>query len=130
MSRAAFTLKVFGTYLLFFGTSLIVIPNLMFSVFGFPQTTEVWIRVVGTLAIVIGIYQWNAARSEAKVVMQGSVYARVFVFLAFVAFVLLGFVKPCSSCSAALTLRAESGRTWPFAAKASAPPVTRGWGKA
>ncbi len=97
MSRAAFTLKVFGTYLLFFGTSLIVIPTLMLSVFGFPQTTEVWIRVVGTLgtlAIVIGIYQWNAARSEAKVVMQGSVYARVFVFLAFVAFVLLGFVKP------------------------------------
>lgn len=94
MSRAAFTLKVFGIYLLFFGSSLILIPTLMLSVFGFPQTTEVWIRVVGTLAIVIGIYQWNVARSEAKVVMQGSVYARVFVFLAFVAFVLLGFVKP------------------------------------
>jgi hypothetical protein len=94
MSRAAFTLKVFGIYLLLFGSSLILIPALMLSICGFPQTTEVWIRVVGTLAIVIGIYQLNAARSEAKVVMQGSVYARVWVFLAFLAFVLLGFVKP------------------------------------
>jgi hypothetical protein len=94
MSRSAFTLKVFGVYLLVFGTSLIVIPNLMLSVFGMPQTTEVWIRVVGVLAIVIGVYQWYAAKSEARAVFQASVYARAFVFLAFIAFVLLGFVKP------------------------------------
>jgi len=94
MSRAAFTIKAFGFYVLALGAILMVVPNLLLSLFGVPQTTEVWIRVVGVLAFAIGIYYLYAAKCEARVLFQGSVYTRTFVLVAFAAFVLLGFASP------------------------------------
>ena len=44
MSKSAFTLKVFGIYLLVLGLGLLVMPNLLLGIFGMPQTTEVWSR--------------------------------------------------------------------------------------
>jgi hypothetical protein len=94
MSRAAFTIKAFGLYLLVLGVSLILVPNLLLSVFGLPETNEVWIRVVGALAFNIGIYYIYAAKCEARAFFQASVYTRAFVLAAFAAFAVLGFVSP------------------------------------
>ncbi len=54
MSRAAFTVKAFGVYLLLLGAALVFVPNLLLSLLGMPPTTEVWIRVVGVLVFNIG----------------------------------------------------------------------------
>lgn len=93
-SKAAFTIKVFGAYLFALGIVLALVPNLLLSVFAFPETNEVWIRVLGVVVINVGVYYWYAAVSEAKPFFLASVFARAFVLLAFAALVLLGFAKP------------------------------------
>jgi hypothetical protein len=56
MSKAAFTIKIFGIYLLLLGPVLMVAPNVLLSIFRIAPTEDVWIRVVGVLAFNIGIY--------------------------------------------------------------------------
>lgn len=94
MSKSAFTIKVFGIYLLVLGVVLTLVPNLLLSVFGVPQTTEVWIRVVGILVFNIGVYYWYAAKCEATAFFRASVYTRTLVLVSFAAFAALGLVSP------------------------------------
>ena len=94
MSKTAFTIKAFGIYLLVLGAGLILVPNLLLSVFGMAQTTEVWIRVVGVVVLNIGVYYWFAAKSEALPLFKASVYTRSFVLVAFAVFAALGFASP------------------------------------
>lgn len=94
MSKSAFTIKVFGYYLLVLGIALIAIPNLLLTTFQIPGTTEVWIRVVGVLVLNIGVYFIYAAKCEARAFFQASVYTRAFVLAAFAAFAALGLASP------------------------------------
>ena len=94
MSRTAFTIKAFGVYLLLLGLGLIVVPNLLLSLLGMPQTREVWIRVLGVVVVNVGIYYWAAAASEALAFFRASVYARPLVLVCFAAFALLGLASP------------------------------------
>ena len=56
MSKSAFTIKVFGVYLLGLGILLALVPNLLLSPFGIPPTNEVWIRVLGVVVINVGVH--------------------------------------------------------------------------
>ena len=94
MSKTAFTIKAFGCYLLLLGAGLMLAPNLLLSVFGVQQTSEVWIRVVGVVVVTEGIYYWMAAHGEAISFFRASVYARPLVLLGFAAFALLGLASP------------------------------------
>ena len=88
MSRAARTIRYFAIYLACIGIVLLVVPNVLLGVFGFPATQEVWIRVLGVVVFNLGIYYWFAAVSESTAFFKASVYTRAFVFVAFLAFVL------------------------------------------
>ena len=94
MSRSARTLFVFGIYLLLLGPALIFVPNALLSVFGVPPTDEVWIRVVGVLAMTLGFYDVVAARHELKNYFRATVIARLMVLLVFAAFVIIDLVHP------------------------------------
>lgn len=94
MSKAAFSIRAFGIYLLVLGVGLALQPNLLLGVFGMPPTGEVWIRVVGVLVFNIGLYYLYAARDEAKGVFRVSVYTRVLVLVSFGAFAVLGLASP------------------------------------
>ena len=94
MSRAAHSLKVFAGYLAILSIVLVFAPNLLLTTFGFPATTEVWIRVLGLVVFNVAIYYWFAAKSEAKPFFLASVYARAFILLAFVALAVLGLAQP------------------------------------
>jgi hypothetical protein len=94
MSKAAFTIRAFGFYLLALGVVLILVPNLLLALSFMPATTEVWIRVVGVLVFNIGVYYVYAARCEATAFFHASVYTRTFVVGAFAAFWLLGLASP------------------------------------
>ena len=94
MSKAAFTIKAFGIYLILLGMIVTFAPNLLLTVFGIPITTEVWVRVVGVLVFNIGIYYLYAAKCEAVAFFRASVYTRTIVLLSFVAFALLDLVGP------------------------------------
>lgn len=111
MSKAAFTVRAFGVYLVLLGVALVSVPNLLLGLFGIPSTSEVWIRVVGLLAFNIGVYYWYAAKSEARSFFMASVFVRAAVPAVFIAFVAMGLLIHFSSCSASLILRAAYGRS-------------------
>lgn len=94
MSKSALSLFVFSVYLFVLGIILIVIPNVLLSLFSFPETNEVWIRVVGMLLFILGFYYFQASKSEIKKFFQWTVYARTAVLLFFIVFVLLNFSPP------------------------------------
>lgn len=94
MSESAFSVKAFGIYLLVLGVGLTLVPNVLLAVFGMPQTSEVWIRVVGILAFNIGVYYIYAAKCEAKAFFWASVYTRTLVLVSFAAFAALGLTSP------------------------------------
>ena len=94
MTKAAFTVRAFGYYLLVLGVVLVLAPNLLLAMSFMPSTNEVWIRVVGVLVFNIGVYYIYAAKCEATAFFQASVYTRALVFVAFIAFSALGLAKP------------------------------------
>jgi len=94
MSKAAISVFVFSIYLFVLGFVLVAIPNLLLSLFRFPETNEVWIRVVGMLVVVLGYYYSTAAQNELTAFIRASVVGRYSVLLFFVAFVVLEFAPP------------------------------------
>jgi hypothetical protein len=94
MKKVSTTLLVFGVYLVGMGLGLLTMPNVVLGTLGLPSTDEVWIRVVGVLALVLAFYYISAARADLKTFAQWTVPARIGVFVAFTAFTLLNFVGP------------------------------------
>jgi hypothetical protein len=94
MSKAAVSMFVFALYLYVLGLVLVVVPNLLLSVFGMAQTDEVWIRVAGMLVLILGFYYQTAARGELTAMMRASVIGRSAVILFFVGFVISGLAPP------------------------------------
>ena len=96
MSKAAFSMFVFGIYVILLGIILMVVPNVLLSIFGLPTTTEVWVRVVGMLVFLIGYYYIRASRNEKEMInfYRWTVHARSSVIIFFIIFVAFGLVKP------------------------------------
>jgi hypothetical protein len=94
MSKSARSIFVFGLYLGLLGLTLLIAPNFLLGIFSVPSTTEVWIRVVGMLVLLLGVYYIQTARKEMIEFFLLTVYVRSTVILFFTAFVLLDFVKP------------------------------------
>ena len=94
MSQSAFSLKIFAGYLLGLGVLLVVAPNLLLTTFGFPATSEVWIRVLGFVVANLSVYYWYAAKSESKPLFVATVYTRIFILVAFGALTAFGLAKP------------------------------------
>lgn len=94
MKKSSTSILVFGLYLVGMGLGLVVMPNFVLGTFGLPATDEVWVRVVGVLALVLAYYYTSAARADLKTFAQWTVPARIGVFVAFTAFVVMGFVGP------------------------------------
>ena len=96
MSKTAKTIFYFGIYIILLGLILMVIPNVLLTIFTIPATTEVWIRVVGMLVFLLGYYYIRAARNEEGMTkfFRWTVHTRSSVIVFFIIFVALGFVKP------------------------------------
>jgi len=117
MSKSARSLFVFSVYLFVLGIILIVIPNVLLSLFKFPETNGVWIRVVGMLVFILGYYYFQASKSEIKKFFQWTVYGRTAVLIFFIVLVLLdlappililfGFIDAVAALWTQLSLRSE-----------------------
>jgi len=88
VSGAAKSILAFGIYQLSMGVGLLTFPNVLLSLFRIQETDEIWIRVLGLVALGIGLYFLNAARFEDLSFYRASVYVRLsgvigFVVLAF-----------------------------------------------
>lgn len=94
MSKAARSVFVFGIYLVALGLFLLIAPNTLITLFGLPETHDVWIRVVGMLVFLLSYYAIQAARNEVTEFIRWSVVARAAVIVFFAGFVLADLVKP------------------------------------
>lgn len=94
MSKSAFSLRVFSIYMLIVGVVLIADPNWMLSLFGVPETREVWIRIVGMLMLIIGFIDFMASGNEMRLFFRWSVYARLAVTIFLIGFVVLASAPP------------------------------------
>ena len=94
MSDSAKSVFVFAIYLALLGITVLTVPNVLLTLFAYPTTSEVWIRVVGMLLVLLAFYYIQAARRELREFFQWTVYARGAVILFFIAFVVLGLARP------------------------------------
>ncbi|MBK6391373.1 MAG: hypothetical protein KA109_09665 [Saprospiraceae bacterium] len=94
MTQAAKSVYYFAFYLYLTGITLIFIPNVFLSMLGLPETNEVWIRVVGILALAIGFYYHQTAIQNNTAFFKLTVIVRSLVLVAFVLLVLLKLASP------------------------------------
>ena len=94
MTKAARSVFWFGVYLVALGLALIVIPNVLIGLFGFPPTNEPWIRVAGVLAFMLGFYYVRLGRTDDRRFFELTIPARLAVVGFFAAFVILGLASP------------------------------------
>jgi hypothetical protein len=94
MTKAAQSVFVFGVYMAGTGSILLLFPNMLLSVFGLPQTSEVWIRVVGLTVLVLAYYYIQAARNEVTQFFRWTVHIRIIQLLGFIGFVAFGLIEP------------------------------------
>lgn len=106
MSKSGHSLRVFSIYMFALGSVLVAAPNLLLTSFGFPETQEVWIRVVGMLVLIIGYLDFMASSCELRVFFRWSVPARLSVPVFFAIFVSLGFAPPVLLLFGAIDLAA------------------------
>jgi len=118
VNRATTSVRVFGIYLLVLGPLLILVPSVVLGPFGIPMPTDVWIRVVGVLATALGTYYFQAARAGLVPFYRATVAMRAFVFVAFLAFALLGLAPAALVLFGAVDL---AGAAWTALALRMAP---------
>ncbi len=94
MSQSAKSVYYFGFYLVVLGLTLILQPNLLLGIVGLPETTEVWIRVVGMLVLALSAYYIMVGKSDHTLFLKVTVYVRSCIILFFIAFTLAGWVQP------------------------------------
>lgn len=94
MSKTAFSIRALSIYMLTLGLILVTVPNLLLSVFGIPETQEIWIHVVGLLVFIIGYFNFMASRYELVLFFHWTVPARILVAVFFVTVVILKLAPP------------------------------------
>jgi hypothetical protein len=94
MTPAAKSIYYFGFYLYLIGIVLIAVPNFLLSTIQVPETNEVWIRVVGVLAICLGYYYHRSGAVNDIAFCRLTIPTRIFVFLSFLTFALAEYVSP------------------------------------
>jgi hypothetical protein len=90
---ASRTVFFFGFYVAGAGLILLLIPNVLFTVFGLPTTTEPWARVLGALAAAVGYYYIQLGRGGRDDFAQMTVAGRVWFALCLIALVLFGLSR-------------------------------------
>lgn len=118
MHSAALSIKAFGVYVILTGLTLAIAPNALLAVLGLPLTTEIWIRVVGVLAAVLGYYYWACAVANTRAFFRASLAGRIGFCAACISLVLLakapwqlllfGAVDVLGATWTALALRQEA----------------------
>jgi hypothetical protein len=76
VSRAAKSILIFGAYLAVLGAGLLASPNTMLALFGQPPTQEPWLRVLGLVSLVLGLYYVSAARGEVTPFFRSTLWGR------------------------------------------------------
>jgi hypothetical protein len=112
VNKARVSILVFGIYTAILGLTMLVFPNQLLSLFAYPTTTEVWIRILGFVAAVLGYYYVVAARYELTPLFWASVYVRPLLIVCFAGLVLLGLAEPILVLFGAIDLLGAIWTAW------------------
>ena len=77
MSRSAFSIFVFGIYLVILGVLLVAMPNVLLSLVRIPPTHEVWIRLAGMLLLILAFFYIQVARNDITLFFRWTIYTRL-----------------------------------------------------
>jgi hypothetical protein len=86
--------RVFGVYLASAGAGFFVAPGVVLPILGLAAPTDVWIRVVGILTVILGMYFVYCAQPEQRRFFQATVIARLMFFSGVASLVLFGLAPP------------------------------------
>lgn len=111
MSPAARSVCYFGFYLYGVGLTLMTVPNLFLTTLQLPETQEVWIRILGVVVVGLGFYYHRSGVQNNTAFFKLTIPTRVFVFISFVSFVLLGYTAPIIAGIGAVDLL---GAAWTY----------------
>lgn len=76
MSAAARSMQVWAIYTTVVGLALLLVPNILLGVFQIEETTEVWVRVLGGVVLVLTVLYWYIVSEGSRRMFQATVYAR------------------------------------------------------
>lgn len=108
------TMQVFGVYLVVIvGLGLMLAPHLILGMFGLSAAEDVWIRMVGMLASIVGAYYLIAANNGAQMVYRWSIPLRIYAASFMTLIFLLGMVPAGILLFAAIDV---FGALWTWAA--------------
>ena len=93
MLTPASTIKAFGAYAMGTGIALMLAPHLLLGLFGLAPPQEIWIRVLGALALVLGVYYWAMGVAGAQAFFRASIWGRL-LFCALCAALVVGAQAP------------------------------------
>jgi hypothetical protein len=94
MSKSAFSMRIWAIYALIMGGTLVLVPNMLFSMLQLPQTAEPWIHVAGMLVLIKGYYYFMASGKEMVAFYRWTVHARLAVPVFYILLVALGIAPP------------------------------------
>lgn len=83
MSAVAWSAAAFAVYLFGMGVALLAVPGTFQDLLDLPPADDLYLRLVGAIAIALGIYYAAAARDENLPFLRSTVPARTWVFIAF-----------------------------------------------
>ena len=76
-------------YMVLTGVGLVFMPNTVLSVLGMQPVDDVWIKVLGLLALVLSYYYWVMTRNQVVSFIRASIWGRYAFCAGLIAFVLL-----------------------------------------
>ena len=79
MSAPARSLAVWTVYALTVGLLLLAVPNFLLGLFQIEETSESWVRVLGSTVILLAIYYFYMVREESVQMYRATVVGRGFV---------------------------------------------------
>jgi len=94
MSAPAFSIFVFGIYIILVGVSLYWFPNKVLEQLKFPTTEEPWVRMQGFVLTALGFYYIIAAQYELIPFFWATVIGRSAVLPCFILLVVYKNVTP------------------------------------
>ena len=77
MHGAARSVFVFGIYAIIAGIGLLLLPGVVLATLRFPPAQDGWVRVVGALAIFVGVYHVVGAQNELVPYIRATVWGRI-----------------------------------------------------
>jgi hypothetical protein len=78
MTAVGRTLRVHGIYLVVVALPFLIVPSVVLSLLPLPEANDAWIRVLGLVVLVLGVYYIAASSDDAPTFAKATVIGRLF----------------------------------------------------